>query len=73
MQHKMAEAKKELYEDLIEKNGYFYLCGQAGQLEIDVRNALLDSFKEGGNMSKKEAEEKFKTFDDEGRYCLELY
>merc|ERR1712100_268235 len=36
VQHKMEEVPNELYHDLVEQNGYFYLCGQAGQLEIDV-------------------------------------
>jgi len=73
VQHRMAEVKERLYDDLIKKNGYFYMCGQAGQLERDVRAALLDAFKVGGKMSDEEAKKKFKEFDNEGRYCLELY
>ena len=73
VQHRMLEAKEELYKDLIEKNGYFYLCGQAGQLERDVRSALTESFRNGGKLSQVEAEAKFTEFDGEGRYCTELY
>ena len=73
VQHRMLEVKERLYEDLIQKNGYFYLCGQAGQLERDVRAALTESFRTGGNMTQIEAEQKFTEFDDNGRYCTELY
>ena len=73
VQHRMLEVKERLYEDLIKKDGYFYLCGQAGQLERDVRSALTESFKAGGKMSDDEAKAKFEEFDSEGRYCTELY
>jgi sulfite reductase alpha subunit-like flavoprotein len=73
VQHRMLEAKDRLYEDLIKKNGFFYLCGQAGQLERDVRSALTEAFKHGEKCSPAEADEKFVEFDESGRYCTELY
>jgi pyruvate dehydrogenase (NADP+) len=72
VQHRMREVKDRLYEDLIAKNGYFYLCGQAGQLERDVRSALTDAFA-NGQLSAEEASKKFEEFDASGRYCTELY
>ena len=73
VQHRMLEVKDRLYEDLITKNGFFYMCGQAGQLERDVRAALTESFRSGFNCSEEQAKEKFQEFDEAGRYCLELY
>lgn len=73
VQHRMLEVKDRLYEDLIAKNGFFYLCGQAGQLERDVRAALTESFRAGSKCSEEEAKQKFQEFDEAGRYCTELY
>ena len=73
VQHKMLDNKAALYQDFVEKKGFFYLCGQAGQLEVDVRSALMAAIKEGGNMNEEEAKKKFEEIDAEGRYGLELY
>ena len=69
----MLQNKEALYKDFVERKGYFYLCGQAGQLEVDVRSALLTSIIEGGQLSEEEARKKFEEIDSEGRYGLELY
>jgi sulfite reductase alpha subunit-like flavoprotein len=73
VQHKMVENKEALFQDFVERKGYFYLCGQAGQLEVDVRTALVTSIREGGRMTEDEARKKFEEIDAEGRYGLELY
>ena len=73
VQHRMLEAKERLYDDLVNKNGFFYMCGQAGQLERDVRAALTEAFRHGEQCSAEEAVKKFEEFDESGRYCLELY
>ena len=44
----MSQHPEALYEDLVAKNGYFYLCGQAGALEIDVENAIKKAVKATG-------------------------
>ena len=71
VQHRMLEVKERLFEDLIANEGFFYMCGQAGQLERDVRGALTEAFRDG--KSEDEAQKKFQEFDEAGRYCLELY
>jgi len=73
VQHRMSEASEPLYEDLVKKNGYFYLCGQAGQLEIDVENAIKKAVQAGGEFGEEAAAEYVETMHDEGRYNLELY
>jgi len=72
VQTRMNECKEDMYSDLVEKNGYFYLCGQAGQLEIDIQNAILNTIKVSG-CSEEEAKAKFDEMIDQGRYNLELY
>ena len=53
--------------------GYFYLCGQAGQTEMDIKNSIYESFAEHGNMTMEEAKAEFEKMGEEGRYCPELY
>jgi len=73
VQHRIVEEPEKIYTDLITHGGYFYLCGQAGQLELDVKAALVTCFEKGGGVSKREAEKLLKKLVDEGRYCVELY
>ena len=73
VQTRMSEVPNELYEDLVEKNGYFYLCGQAGQLEIDVENAIKKAVMATGKYSKEKADEYVEEMHHGGRYNLELY
>jgi sulfite reductase alpha subunit-like flavoprotein len=63
---------EDLYDALVTKKGYFYLCGQAGQLEIDIQSAIKKAIKTGGH-SDEETEAIFGTMVEEGRYNLELY
>jgi len=48
------------------------LCGQAGQLEIDVQNAICNTIMVDGS-TREQAQAKFEEMVDEGRYNLELY
>ncbi|XP_665334.1 pyruvate dehydrogenase [Cryptosporidium hominis TU502] len=40
VQHLMLENSQEIYENMIEKCGYFYLCGTK-QVPIDIRKAII--------------------------------
>eukprot|EP00398_MALV-I-01_sp_L67-1_P000044 gene43-814_t len=73
VQNRIKENSKEVYEALGPKKGYFYLCGQAGQTELDIKNAIYECFAEHGNMSMEEAKAEFDKMSEEGRYCPELY
>jgi sulfite reductase alpha subunit-like flavoprotein len=73
VQNRMVEEPEKIYEDLITRGGYFYLCGQAGQLELDVKAALVECFEKGGGVSKREGEKLLNKLIEEGRYCVELY
>jgi len=73
VQHRLVEEPERIYNDLITERGYFYLCGQAGQLEVDVKNALVTCFEKGGNVSREEGQKMLEDLMDEGRYCVELY
>jgi sulfite reductase alpha subunit-like flavoprotein len=73
VQTRMSQVPNELYEDLVQKNGYFYLCGQAGALEIDVENAIKKAVCATGEYSQEQAVEYVEQMHHEGRYNLELY
>jgi sulfite reductase alpha subunit-like flavoprotein len=73
VQNKIMDNHKRVYEDLVEKNGFFYLCGQAGQAELDIKEAIYQSMAKGLGVSRDEAVEKFEQLAEEGRYCPELY
>jgi len=73
VQHRLVEEPERIYQDLIVKGGFFYLCGQAGQLEIDIKNALVTCFEKGGGVSREEGQKMLENLMDTGRYCVELY
>ena len=73
VQNKILANKQRVYEDLITKNGFFYLCGQAGQAELDIKEAIYQSIAHGLNVSRDDAFKKFEELAEEGRYCPELY
>jgi pyruvate dehydrogenase (NADP+) len=74
VQNKIKENAKRVYEDLITKNGFFYLCGQAGQAELDIKEAIYNSIATGQGISRDAAVQKFEEeLTNQGRYCPELY
>jgi len=73
VQHKMQEAAGELCAEFEEKNGYFYLCGQAGAVETDIENAIKQSLVSGGKFTEETAAEYVEKMHEDGRYNLELY
>jgi sulfite reductase alpha subunit-like flavoprotein len=73
VQNKVKEHQARVYEDLIEKNGFFYLCGQAGQAELDIKESIYNSIASGAKISRDQAAKKFEELAEEGRYCPELY
>ena len=73
VQNKIMAHKDKVYQDLIEKNGFFYLCGQAGQAELDIKEAVYNSIAHGAAISRDQAAAKFEELAEQGRYCPELY
>jgi len=73
VQHKIMEVADRLYEEFEQKNGYFYLCGQAGAVETDIENAIKDGMVKGGGLTPEEAAARVEDMHEGGRYNLELY
>ncbi|EER04711.1 pyruvate:ferredoxin oxidoreductase/NADPH-cytochrome P450, putative [Perkinsus marinus ATCC 50983] len=73
VQNKIDDNSSRIYEDLIKKGGYFYLCGQAGQVENDIRSAVYRAIAKGENVSMEKAKEIFEDLAENDRYCPEVY
>ncbi|CAG8452054.1 8013_t:CDS:1 [Ambispora leptoticha] len=72
IQHKMQEDAQLLYEYLLKKEGWFYLCGPTWPVP-DVRDAITDGFVKAGRLSKREANDWVNRLKDLERYILEVY
>jgi sulfite reductase (NADPH) flavoprotein alpha-component len=55
-----------------EKSGHFYLCGPTWPVP-DVEAAMKTGFRNGGGMTKEEADAYLETLKEEGRHVLEVY
>jgi sulfite reductase (NADPH) flavoprotein alpha-component len=73
IQHRIAEEAALLWHLLVQKGGSFYLCGQAGKMPNDVKDALLNGFVEAGGVSMEEARELLAEMKEAGRYVIEVY
>jgi sulfite reductase (NADPH) flavoprotein alpha-component len=73
VQTRISEVQDRMYEDLVTKKGFFYLCGQAGETETAILDAIKASFVKGGKMTPEQAQKEWEKIHHEGRYCPELY
>ena len=73
VQDRIDQQAGRVHEDLVTKKGYFYLCGQAGQVERDIKDAIYRAIAKGEKSTIEEAKKKFEDISAEGRYCPELY
>lgn len=72
VQHKMAEAGKELFQWL-DQGAAIYVCGDAKYMAKDVENTLLKIIAEHGNMSAEAADKYLKAMQREKRYLKDVY
>jgi len=72
IQDRIKEEAVGVHNALVNKKGYLYLCGQAGDREKDVLDSVTKAFEIAG-MSPKDAEREMKELIEDGRYCPELY
>jgi homodimeric pyruvate:ferredoxin (flavodoxin) oxidoreductase len=73
IQDKIKSEAPGVYSALVEKKGYLYLCGQAGDREKDVLDSVAKAFELGGGLSPEAARKELDGLIEEGRYCPELY
>ena len=62
-----------VYGLLHDGGGLVYVCGSSGKMPVAVRTALVDVFKDAGNMEQKDAESYMEAMEREGRYKQETW
>ena len=72
-QHRIAEDPHLLYDYMVRKNGYFYLCGPAGGMPAQMKQAVIDAFVEAGGHSQAEATKMVTDMQINGRYNVEVW
>mmetsp|Transcript_24110 Transcript_24110/g.40409 ORF Transcript_24110/g.40409 Transcript_24110/m.40409 type:complete len:83 (-) Transcript_24110:482-730(-) len=73
IQNKIEELPDLMYELLIVKKGYFFFCGPAGQVPIDIRNAIELCFCTAGGMTPQQATAKVDELIVNGHYVVEAW
>lgn len=73
IQDRIKSEAEGVYNALVTKKGYLYLCGQAGDREKDVLDSIAKAFEIGGSLSSDVARKHLDDLIEEGRYCPELY
>jgi homodimeric pyruvate:ferredoxin (flavodoxin) oxidoreductase len=73
IQQRIREDAEGIFKNLIEQEGYFYLCGQAGHAVTDIERAITDALMQGGGVSEQDALGMIRKLKDENRYCVEVY
>lgn len=73
VQDRISEHPEVIYDYLGKKNGYFYLCGPAGNVPPSVRKAVVNAFVKCGGHSEEEADKIVTQMQIEGRYNVEAW
>jgi len=73
VQDRISEHPEVIYDYLGKKNGYFYLCGPAGNVPPAVRKAVVNAFVKCGGHSEEEADKIVTQMQIEGRYNVEAW
>ena len=72
VQHRMKERGAELFHWL-ESGAYFFVCGDASRMAVDVNKALQELIVEHGNRSEFEAKKYLESMLEEKRYVRDVY
>jgi sulfite reductase (NADPH) flavoprotein alpha-component len=72
VQTRILENAKEIYSWL-EAGAYFYICGDAERMAVDVHNALIETVAKEGAKSHEEAEAYINALLDSRRYLRDVY
>ncbi|XP_064607290.1 pyruvate:ferredoxin oxidoreductase-like [Liolophura sinensis] len=73
VQNRIQEHPEIIYDYLMKKKGYFYLCGPAGNVPPAVRQAVVDAFVKVGGHKPEEADKMVTDMQIEGRYNVEAW
>ncbi|KAL8935389.1 MAG: hypothetical protein Q9216_005450 [Gyalolechia sp. 2 TL-2023] len=69
----LKQQSEMVYRLLCLQNGLVYVCGSSGKMPQAVRAALVDDFRNGGDMDRDAAEHYLQAMEKEGRYKQETW
>ena len=73
IQHEIYNDPDTFFKRFITEEGYFYLCGSAKQVPIDIRRAVTTVLSMNGGLSFEEADERLTQLILQGRYNVEAW
>jgi len=73
VQHKMKEHMDLIWSIVNDKNGYFYVCGDARLMAKDVRQTLKETIMKFGGKTDDEAEQYIVDMQKSGRYLTDVW
>ncbi|XP_029847784.4 NADPH--cytochrome P450 reductase isoform X3 [Ixodes scapularis] len=71
--HLLRQNKDEVWDLIGQKNGHFYICGDARNMARDVHEILVEIFCENGNMTQEEAAAYLKRMESQRRYSADVW
>lgn len=73
VQHHIDRDQPLLYKRLVTEQGYFYLCGSAKQVPIDIRAAVCSAISKEANVTVEEADQMVTDMQIKGQYNVEAW
>ncbi|XP_055676732.1 NADPH--cytochrome P450 reductase-like isoform X2 [Lutzomyia longipalpis] len=71
--HLLQEDSDKVWDVIGEKKGHVYICGDAKNMALDVRNILLNVIQTKGNLSESEAQQYLKKMEAQKRYSADVW
>jgi len=72
VQHKMIEFSEVIYNLLVEKKGYFYVCGDARSMAKEVHSSLIKVLVKAGK-TEEQSEQYLNEMKQSGRYLTDVW
>lgn len=73
VQHRLSQSAKTVWQLLNDERGYFFVCGDATHMAVDVQNTLIDIARVEGQMAGPQAEAWVKKLRQSGRYLEDVW
>ncbi|KAL7738782.1 hypothetical protein ACLKA6_014557 [Drosophila palustris] len=73
VQHLLEQDADLIWDVIGEKKGHFYICGDAKNMAVDVRNILTKILSTKGNMSEPDAVQYLKKMEAQKRYSADVW
>ena len=72
-QHRIAEDPELIYDYMVNKDAAFYLCGPAGNMPAQMKDAVVEAIAKVGKMPVEQAEATVTDWQIKGKYNVEVW